>query len=244
MTVFVQSNEDRREVLSLAPFLHFALLTKSIMKEDLNGLKPELHCHWYGWGIGKGVTHVQDTTTIFATPHKLKSGLHADLVQGFPNVDPYPLCYDPNNLIHGFGGFIRWVYFTDPNDTQLQHGVFGIDWAPSQSIKLGVAPTMIVVSQIARIVQNQGIPSQAELVLLNWQMLEPMFIRTWRKQMKLITLSDWCERGPKLFGPSGVHCPVCGLRTFEQPNTFCFRCGKSRRQILQGDDHGLEACLW
>lgn len=244
MTIFVQNGKDRREVLSLAPFLRFALHTKSLMRKSLDGLRPELHCHWYEWGIGKGVTHVKDAVTIFATPQKLMSGLHAKLIQGFPNVDPHPLCYDPKNLIYGFGGFIRWVYFTDPNDAELQHGVFGIDWAPTQSIKLGVAPTMIVTSQIARIVQNHGIPSQAELALLNWQMVEPIFIRTWRKQMKLITLSDWCEKGLKLFGPSGVYCPVCGLRTFEQPNTYCFRCGNNRRQILQGDDHGLEACLW
>ncbi len=241
MSVFVQTGEDRREVSSLVPFLGHALLTQSIMKENSHGLKPGFHCHWYEWGIGKGVTHWQDAITIFATPNKLKSGLHADLIQDFQNVDPYPLCYDQENLVHGFGGFIRWVYFSDPNDTQLQHGVFGIDWAPSQSIKLGVAPTMLMVNRITHFVRSHGIPPHAELVLLNWQMLEPVFIRTWREQTDLFTLNDWCERGSKLFGPSGVHCPVCGLRTFVQHNTYCFRCGSKRKNILQGEINGLEA---
>ena len=122
MSIYIQTGKDRRVVPSLRPFLRESLSQRMVMDPTQMNPRDVALCPWVGWGIGKGIPHLQDDVSVFAVPSQLKSGLHGELVKGFLG---YPL--DPYK--DGFNGFIRWVYFADPLDHMGRSGVLGIDWS-------------------------------------------------------------------------------------------------------------------
>jgi len=184
-----------------------------------------LVCRWIGWGMSKGVTHVERNLSILAQRDDLPRGLHAELVAEFVDeVDPYPLCYDEKNHQKGFGRFTRWVAFTNPQDPKGP-GIFGIDWSLICRPTSGVATSMRQVLTIVQTLLHHGLHPQTEIVLLNWRMSEDIFVRSWRYEHGLITAEDWVYLAPVLLAPKGHHCPHCGMKTFENGNKFCYRCG-------------------
>lgn len=239
MSIFVQRGQDRREVPSLRPFLRDSLAHRMVM--DPTHMRPQdaAHCAWVGWGIGKGVTHVRDDVSVFATPDELRNGLHAELVQGFPNVDPLPLCYDAQGHVHGFGGFVRWVYFANPNDAACHSGVFGIDWSPGRPLAIGVAPSFHIITKIAQRACSHGVACSTEVALLNWRMIEPPEATAWRYRWGLRSIGDWIERAPRLFAPAGSLCTTCGENALHEAS-YCFECGAGPYRGTQEVRHGLE----
>lgn len=234
MPIFVQRGEDRREVPSLLPFLRESLALGAVMDPSQMRAEDAANCAWVGWGIGKGVTSVERDVSVFGIPHELKSGLHAELVQGFPGVDPFPLCYDAQGHVHGFGGFVRWVYFADPIGPDNGCGVFGIDWSPKQPRAIGVAPTLHTIVSIAARACAHGVPIGSELVLLDWKMLEHPVLRQWRHARELVTLADWAFKAQGLLAPAGRICATCLNETiFAAEDHYCFMCG-------QEVHHGVE----
>lgn len=220
--ITIVTHDVRTEVPSLAPYLHRSLALGMTMDAHVMRAEDAATCRWIGYGIGKGVTHPQTETTVFGVPRELRSGLHAELVAGFSDVDPFPLCYDDRAHVFGFGGFVRWVYFADPSGGP---GVFGLDWSIAARPTSGVAHAMIAVAAIARIAAEHGIPPDAELALLNWRMCEELVITALRERMALRTVADWNTRAPAYFRRGSGYCPRCGLRTLAHRERFCSRCG-------------------
>lgn len=237
MAMFVQCGEDRRPVPSLRPFLHHAInrpdCPNFIMDPAQMDPADVAGCAWIGWGIAKGVTHVREDVSVLAVPDELRSGLHAELIQGFPHTDPFPLCYDTREHVNGFGGFVRWVYFADPVDTARRGGVFGIDWSPNEPLTIGVAPSLHTVAKVAARALLHGIPPGAELALLNWKMLETPELARFRRRSGLGTVHSWVRLAPARLAPVGVICPKCTSRTFTTDERFCYRCGTNPRQKEQ-----------
>lgn len=212
---------------SLHPHLSRSLEAHHLMDASRMREEDTTHCRWIDWGMSKGVTHPYLGISILAQLHDLPRGLHAELVADFPNVDPYPLCYDEDHHILGFGGFVRWLHFTDPQDPNGP-GIFGIDWSLACRPTSGVATTMRCAVDVVRAVVVHGIHPRAEVALLNWHMCEDVWMTQWRQQNKLTHAYQWCERGLGLLAPQGTHCPRCGLNTFDRPANFCVRCGHNQ----------------
>jgi len=193
-------------------------------------------CRWLGWGLGKGVTHRTTKTSVFAAPSELQQGLHAQMVQDFGEVDPLELIYTDDHVL-GFGDWVRWAYLSDPADTNTTSGILGVDWSISCRRTAGVAVSMQDVATIVATLHEQGIPPEAEVVLFDWCMREPPYITTWKSDLNLLSVMDWCKRGIEFFRPMSPFCPRCGLRTFNEPSRFCFRCGFERsNQALEVRD--------
>ena len=140
--IYLHTGDGRREVTSLGPYLGRSLGLGMMMDTAVMCPEDIAGCRWIGFGIEKGVTSVAEDTTVFAIPKEMKHGLHAELVEGFPNLDPFPLCYDMAKHLRGFGAFIRWAYFADPMGGP---GVLGVDWSLSARPTGGVATTASVV---------------------------------------------------------------------------------------------------
>lgn len=220
--VYIQTQKERMRVLSLAPYLSHSLNSESIMDASLMRKEDISDCRWLGFGIGKGVTNPKKNFSVYALSNDARSGLHADLLRDRDDVDPFPLCYDQYLHKRGFGGFIRWVYFADP---QGGSGVFGIDWSIVARPKSGVANSMVAVFRVAETVIYHGIPPDAEVALLNARMCEENAVRAMRESAGLYALSDWVKKGNSLFWILGDYCPRCGLKTRKTGAMFCFRCG-------------------
>lgn len=222
--LFIRRGRKRFACDSLTPFLTASLETTHRM--DREQMRPEdrKDCRWIGYGISKGVTHPREGVSVFGIPEKLASGLHGKLIQGFEHipVDSTPACYEPT-APHGFNGFIRWVFFTDPYRV---HDVLGIDFSLMLSPTSGVAIDMLTVAKTVAVLATQGISPQVEVALLNAKMCEPEGYRKWRKLEQLVTVHDWSERGQTLFRPDGTHCPRCGAETLsDRATVYCTHCG-------------------
>lgn len=237
MAIFVQRGEDRRIVSTLRPYLRQSLngSGRPHMVMDPAQMDPVdvAECTWVGWGIAKGVTHVREDVSVLAVPDALQSGLHAELIQGFPHTDPFPLCYDARGHVNGFGGFVRWVYFSDPADAECRGGVFGIDWSPNEPLTIGVASSLHTVARVAARALLHGIPPGAGLALLNWKMLETAALARFRRRSGLGTIHSWVRLAPTRLAPVGMICPKCTSRTFTTDERFCYRCGTDPRQKEQ-----------
>ena len=231
MPAFLFTHGVRVEVLSLHP--HFARSIEAGHLMDPSRMRPEdvSQCPWIGWGMSKGVTHPDRDLSILAHKDSLDRGLHAELVAEFTDeVDPYPLCYDEKNHQKGFGGFTRWVAFTDPQNPKGP-GVLGIDWSLACRPTSGVATSMWQIMRVVQTALPHGLHPQSEIALLDWRMSEDEFVKAWRYETRLVTAEDWVSRASTLFVPMGHHCLRCGMKTFERKNKFCFRCGTPSQNL-------------
>lgn len=230
--VYIQKDADRRLVPSVEPFLRNSLLSgKCLMDPAQMDTESAAACKWLGWGIGKGVTHLRDNVSVFGIPDTFISGLHGELVQGFNDVDPVPTCYEDDHE-KGFGGFIRWVYFVHPTDSN--QNVFGIDFSPLMPNTGGVAVCLNAALRTAEVASRHGIPLDCQIALLDWDMTEPRFLTQWRETNELSTLGSWITKGQGLFAPHGSICPSCLESTFESTHNFCYLCGKDPNNIQGG----------
>lgn len=94
--IYVQTGEKRKLVSSLQPYLRESFEKKLLVDEALLEPNPTSPCSWIGYGMGKGVTHIDKPISLLLIPEKLKRGLHGKLVQGFPEVDDEEHCYNAN----------------------------------------------------------------------------------------------------------------------------------------------------
>lgn len=219
--IWVLKGNERHCVPSLAPHLAFRVTDENKMDPALMRAEDVTTCVWVGYGIGKGVTNPKSNTSVFGAPEKMKHGLHADLVAGFPNVDPYPLCYEHNHR-RGFGNFVRWVYFAPPHGGP---GILGVDWSIAVRGTAGVADTVARVHDVVQTLARHGLTRDTRVVLLNPRMCEEPEITRLRHELELITIRDWVEKGEKMFAPNSDICSRCGLKTLEKKESFCRKCG-------------------
>lgn len=192
MRTFLFEGAARRPIESLAPFLRLSLAHGVCINPELMRADDVARCRWVGWGLTKGVTHPLEGTTVLAKMGELVCGMHAQMLQGLPNIDPPEGCYDKDKRVQGFGGFIRWVYFA-PKETE-QQGIVGIDWSQEEPKDAGVARHVDEVVCLARHLANAGIDENSELVLLNCRMCEYPELTAWRHQHRLVSMSDWAQR--------------------------------------------------
>ena len=219
-------NGLRRAVASIGPYLADPLsrpgsrmLAKHMRRKDIPG------CPWVGYGIGKGVTSPERDMSIFGVPKTVRSGLHGEMVKGLPDVDPAPLCYEDSHK-KGFGTFVRWVFFSDPNG---ERNYLGVDFSLSLRETSGVATSFKRVAEVVRHASRHGIPKDTRIVLLNWRMCEPAHLTRVREGLGLRTVTDWKTKMRLLFFKDSIFCSKCGLETFNhQGHRFCYRCGAPR----------------
>ncbi len=220
--MYIQVQQRRISVPSLFPYLLYSLYRSVLMEKDRIPEAYRETCRWAGCGIGKGVTHPEHHISVFGVPDTAQSGLHGQLIQGFPDVDDPPLCYDEHSHKNGFGGFIRWIYLASPTEPP---GFLGIDFSIIARPTSGIANSVSVVTQIVTTAAAHGVPLDSEVALLNWHMCEDEGIRDMRYAAGLISVQDWIDRGKKLFSEESAFCPRCGLKTLDEPCNFCHRCG-------------------
>lgn len=218
--IFVQANGHRVGIPSLRTFLRRSLTQGPRMNAAMMLPQDAARCRWVGYGIGKGVTDPTADVTVFAVPTGPGHGLHGELIQGFPCVDPTPACYDDDHAL-GFGDFVRWVHFADP---QGGPGVIGVDFSLVERPTAGVATDMLCVARVAAVLRASDIPEDAELALLDWRMCEPEELADWRGRMGLATLADWASAAARFHPDSGT-CPRCGLHMAPAWAPFCPQCG-------------------
>lgn len=219
----------RQLVDSLAPFVRTPLQTKSLI--DPNLLMPAVRqgYPWIGWGIGKGVTHLREDISVFAIPKEQRSGLHSHLVQGLDHVDPPELCYKPEH-IHGFGGFIRWIYLSCPIDASQD--VVGIDWGIGLRPTSGITTSVLSVAVLCHNMMRHGVLEKTRVALLDPNLCEITFNHEMIQSLGLFTIGDWARSASTHFRIGSDYCPRCGLRTFEtQANRFCYRCAANPHTI-------------
>ena len=227
--VTVQTATQQLRVPSLVPYLHRSLDLGMTMDYAAMDPRDEMLCHWVGFGIGKGVTHPVLGLTRFAVPNELRRGIHAELLAGRIDVDPYPKCYDEEQHDKGFGAWVRWTYFADPDGGP---GTLGIDFSIACRPTAGVATTMLTVATVVRAAAAAGIPEDAEVALLNPRMCEEPFHYVLRIELELLTVNDWITHAAARFGPKGTYCLRCGLATRTRGVRFCNRCGCKFAVIL------------
>ena len=232
MDCYVHDRGHRRQVAGLTPHLARTHREGTPMDPALMSPLDAATCHWAGWRFGKGVSRGE--THVFAMATELTSGQHAEMVQGFDQVDPPQGCYDRRHRVHGFGGFLRWVYFAQQGDA-----VLGVDWSLAERENAGVALSMLDVHHLAGSLIDAGTAPSTTLALLNPQMCEPAELAAWRRRHGLNTLRDWrCARA--ILAPHGILCGRCGLKTFVSPCArFCEQCG-APKHLVEEPTHGLE----
>ncbi len=219
-------DEVRREVASVSPHLSGSL-AKADSRMERSLMRPEdvPSCAWVGYGIGKGVTSPEKDITIFGVPEHIYSGLHGVMVGGLSDVDPPPLCYEENHD-KGFGSYIRWVFFADPD---LKENYLGVDFSLSLRETSGVATSFKRVAEVVRALSKHGVPDITRVALLNWRMCEPEHLASVRKTLGLHTVAHWNSKAIDLFSKGSGFCPKCGLETFnDRRHLFCYRCGAPR----------------
>ena len=236
--IYVHPGTERMPVKSLQPFLRTPFEKNFLMDASLMTQEDARTCPWIGYGMGKGVTHHQKDISVFMIPNEMKSGLHGEMVQGFKGVDPIDRCYLDDHKL-GFGGFVRWIYFSDPNDPHTDQGVFGLDWSLIHKLSSGIATPMLIAQVIIARAHAHGIPGNARVALMNPTMCEPAYLTEWKQHTRLLTVHDWSTKGSSLFCEEGTHCPKCGLSTFEKPRRFCYRCGTNRNNVFMEVCHGV-----
>ena len=185
--VFIQVGDKRTAVRNFHTVLHTAFDRGQIVHPEP---EDKYHSPWIGYGYAKGVTHHKRPISVLGLPTEMKRGLHGKLIQGFPNVDDRVRCYEPD-AEKGFGGFIRWAYFIDPNDPHCAQGVFGVDYSPGGNMFRGIANNFSTVARVVRTAGAHGIPNGAAVVLLDPHLCEPPAFTQWRENQNLVSVSDW-----------------------------------------------------
>ncbi len=210
----------------------FVRCAASGMRIDARRMRPSDRpdCRWIGWRVLKGVTDPSGDISVFAVPRRNRRGLHAELVAGLPNVDPYPLCYDPLGHRFGFGNFVRWIFLAGPKE----NGLFGIDFSLICRPTAGVATTMLSAARVVRAAVRHGLPGGTEIVLLNPRMCEDPGVEAMRRAAGLRCAADWIRRAPRLFAPRGRFCPRCGLETLNGRPRYCHACGCRPDTVRKG----------
>ena len=219
--VYFYANGRRRRIGSLRSYIKKAGHSGFTMEREYMDAENAVACPWLGYGIGKGITSPTRNISVFATPHSMQSGLHSELIRGFRNLDPFPLCYESRHKL-GFADFVRWVYLCPKTQGG---GIVGIDWSLVERPTAGVATSMKRVGYIAKTLVRHGISHNTTVALLNSHMCEEAAIRLWRESLGLRILNDWVQKSEKLFGENGLCCPRCGQQTRSKGNTYCTRCG-------------------
>ena len=226
--LFVYERGSRLAAASLAPALLECREGSVRMDPSLMLIEDRARCPYVGFAIAKGVTDPTTPTTVFAIMPKLVRGLHAELIDGFPNVDPMPLCYESIDHVYGFGRFVRWAYFADPRG----HDDFlGIDWSLIARPTSGVATSFLAACNVVTTLARQGMPPWTHVRLLNWRMSEDAPVAIAREALCLETVDDWARLGPILLAPGSGVCPRCGLATLAKNPMFCNKCGCNPKLI-------------
>lgn len=227
---FLMRKGGRFGIPSLSDHLRDSLLDNESRMEAAVMRQDEIAaCHWVGFGLGKGVTSPSRDISVFGVPGKMGSGWHAELVKGFDEVDPSPLCYEPAHQ-KGFADYARWVYFANPAG---RGDVLGVDFGLKERPTAGVAETMYRVAQVAQTSISHGMPGATELTLLHPRMIELPELTQLRHSLGLNTVSDWATTGLNLFHPyNGSRCPGCGLNTRRADFRYCYRCDYEFRARL------------
>jgi len=229
-------DQTRQRILSLAPYLRIPLEHGSLIDPNLLVSSVRQGYPWVGWGIGKGVTHLRNDISIFAVPKEQKSGLHSHLIQGFPNVDPPELCYKPNH-IHGFDGFIRWIYLSHPHDAKQD--VLGIDWGIGPRATSGITTSVLSIAILCQNVIRHGMSPKTRVALLDPNLSEITFNRSMIESHCLFTVQDWAQSASCVFHVRSLYCPRCGLKTFSSASyRFCYRCGADPNLVHKEVYHG------
>lgn len=221
--IYLWKNE-RIQVFLLREYLSLSLQAGLGNTMDPALMQPEAAraCRWLHYGIGKGITSPNMNVSVFGVPEQSYSGLHGELVKGFPNTDPTPLCYDELH-INGFGDFVRWVFFADLAGKQ---NFCGIDFSLVLRSTSGVATSFFTVWQVVSTLIEHGLPPETEVVLLNSRMCEYEYMQAVREAAGLITAADWTAVGAELFSQQSAFCPRCGQKTLEDETArFCSQCG-------------------
>ncbi len=228
-TIYIADGAGRRQVDSLKPYLQWKVTRGPRMQTGLMRRDEAKTCEWLGHGFRKGVTHPEKNITVFLASDTAEPGVHAKLIADFSGVDPHPRCYWPVRHKLGFGGFIRWVYFSDPRG---KRDFTGADWSLVARSTAGILTSFLSVEKFARALVQSGIDEKIELVLLNCRMRENSIIRGTRAKLGLQTLSDWFDRAPKLFRRGSGICPRCGQNILLR-EIFCHSCGCRPRLIYE-----------
>lgn len=230
MTIlFLIARDARSEVASLQPYLRMSLGRG--LRMDASRMKPRERktCPWVGFGILKGVTNIESNTSIIGFPVYSspddQSGFHSKLIRGLSHVDPCPQCYDPNKARYGFGGYIRWAYFADPD---RGHGYLGIDFSLAASPLIGVATSVEMVHRCMTVLMQHGIPGRTTGVLLEWNMCEHPNAMSMRRRTGLQSVRDWKIHAARLLRQCRI-CWRCGLPR-DRTYVFCPYCGGSFQQ--------------
>lgn len=219
------TDKTRTHIDSLTPYLRIPLDLGVRMDATLMKPQHRKQCPWIGYGILKGVTHPKKEISVIGfVPSRGGeiSGLHGALIQSFSGVDSVPQCYDKGKkrMVHGFGGFIRWVYFSDPEGGP---GVFGIDFSLALTQIEGVAISVQAAAEVMNVAIAHGIPKNAQGVLLRWNMCPHSSTTDMCQTRGFLTVRDWTKKTPKLL-TSKTMCPRCGLSR-DPLFVFCVHCG-------------------
>lgn len=221
------------EVGSINSYLRRSLEIGNLMSTEFMEECEIPNCEWVGWGLTKGVTNSAKNISVVNFPSKkdMSRGLHARLVENFPDLDPYPLCYDEDRHDKGFGGFIRWVYFSDP---AAINDVLGIDFSIISRPTSGIANSIYSAAEVIKTLCSQGLSKNIQVALLNPKMCEAGAVKAMRINAGLFFVEDWLELSEDLFGKRGKFCPRCGLETMVPGCKFCYACGCDPELIRNG----------
>lgn len=228
-TLFVHRGVRREALSSLAGIAFLARESAYTFRRISNDNSAEaVTCSYYGSAVLKGVTDFKTGVTVVGIPRRQGKGLHADLVKGFPGVDPPSKCYDQNHR-RGFGSFVRWAAFVDDS----ARTVIGVDYHPDGRVTAGVSVSVTQVSDIARhLIMYEAAPN-LELRLLSHHMLELAEHTELRRNLRLLTLADWASAS-RLWYPVGEHCLRCGQPTrTHQKTRVCTGCGHAYHKVHQ-----------
>lgn len=243
-SIYFQDGEVRIRLRSLLPAIRTArsggLRFDRRLVDDQDWQSAS--CDWDQYALAKGVSHLEQGLSCFAFSPDMVHGLHHRLADDFPGIslDRFPLCYDDRQMVSGFGGFIRWVYFVNPVG---QDDVIGLDFNLAPPPPSGVVRSVYQAMESFRLLAWHGLALATRAVLLNHHLCWSNGIRQMQEQNSLLTVGDWLSRGPLLFGPAGIQCPRCGQSTrSDYRSSYCRQCGAAfNRFILKEDDHGLVA---
>ena len=231
--IYAYMSTGRLKVASISPYLRRSLEVGNIMDPEFMQKCDIENCEWTGSGLTKGVTDPLNKISVFNFPSEkeIVRGLHAKLVQGLADVDPFPLCYDEIATEKGFGPFVRWVYFLDPAGL---NDVFGIDFSIVSRPVSGIANSVLKAAEIVKVACMHGISKNISVALLSPYMCEPEAVAQMRMNAGLFYAEDWILRARELFGENGKFCPRCGLETMIPGCKFCYVCGCRPELIRKG----------
>ncbi|MEK7451712.1 MAG: hypothetical protein AAB664_00060, partial [Patescibacteria group bacterium] len=139
------------------------------------------------------------------------------------------LCYKQNHH-YGFGGFIRWIYLSCPNN--LSQDVIGIDWGIGLRKTSGITTSVLSVAVLCRNMIQHGVLGGTRIALLDPNLCEITFNHEVIQSLELYTTKDWANSASTFFHIGSEFCPRCGLQTFKDAtHRFCYRCAADPQTI-------------